>query len=254
MTRLPTGTFTPAPRRASTSTMALAQGRIETLLMLRHGEQQLLSIVIPVAMLIVTAYIPILGENVSMHEIVPMILAIAITSSGFTGQAISLAFDRRYGALKRTGASGVPARIIILGKILGVLAMVLLQVAVILTVAAVLGWSTGVIGIVCGLLTLLIGVAGFTSLGLLVGGTLSAELVLGLANLLWIIMVGIVGFVLYSQGLTDVGWWNLVPSVALASGFAQAFAGTVPVFQLLVLSAWAMVAAAAAIKWFRFDS
>lgn len=254
MTALPPATFAPAPERASTATMALAQGRIEALLMLRHGEQQLLSIVIPVAMLFISATMPILGESVSMDEIVPMILAIAVTSSGFTGQAISLAFDRRYGALKRTGASGVPARIIILGKILGVLVMVLAQVVIITVVAAVLGWTTGLVGVVCGFLTLIVGVACFTSLGLLMGGTLTSELVLGLANLIWIILVGVVGFVLYSQGLVDAGWWNFIPSVALASGFTDAFSGTIPVLQLLILCLWAGTASAAALKWFRFES
>ena len=107
---LPAGTFAPAPGRAGVIKMVLAQGRIESLLFLRHGEQQLLSLVIPVAMLLGLTFLPLewpmAGSGDPLDRFFPVALAIAATSSGFTGQAISLAFDRRYGALKRTGASG----------------------------------------------------------------------------------------------------------------------------------------------------
>ena len=46
------GTFAPNPARAGQLSMALAQGSIEAKLMLRHGEQLLLSVIIPVAILL----------------------------------------------------------------------------------------------------------------------------------------------------------------------------------------------------------
>lgn len=252
--RFAPGTFTPAPRRAAPARLVAAQGRIETLLFLRHGEQQLLSLIIPLVMLVVAANIPLLGEDTGVAEIMPMILAVAATSSGFTGQAISLAFDRRYGALKRTGASGVPAWTIIAGKVVAVLVTVVLQVAVLGIAALLLGWRPDPVGLLPAVLVLLFGVAAFTSLGLLMGGTLSSELVLAGANLIWVILVGVVGWVLYSQGLDAAGWYTLVPSVALASGLAFSFTGTVPWLEILVLVAWAVLASAAAARWFRFDS
>nr|WP_290198338.1 ABC transporter permease [Corynebacterium guangdongense] len=233
--------------------MARAQGLIETKLMIRHGEQQLLNLIVPLAMLIVAAFIPVLGEETGVAEVFPMILAVAATSAGFTGQAIGLAFDRRYGALKRTGASGVPAWTIIVGKILAVLAMVVIQILLLGVTALILGWRADAVGVVFGLITLLVGVTAFTSMGLLMGGSMSAEAVLGLANLVWLILVALVGWVLYSQGLADAGWWNLLPSVALASGLTVAFGGAVPWLQLGVLTVWAALASAAAVKWFRFD-
>ena len=247
------GTFTPRPKHASRAKMARAQGVIETKLMLRHGEQQLLNLIIPFAMLIATAFLPLLGEGNGIREIFPMILAVASTSAGFTGQAIGLAFDRRYGALKRTGASGVPAWTIIVGKIMAVLAMVAIQLLLLGTTALILGWRTDAIGVIFGILTLLIGVTAFTAMGLLMGGSLAAETVLGLANLIWLVLVGVVGWVLYSQGLADAGWYNLVPSVALASGLTLAFDGTIPWLQLGILLVWMAAASAAAVRWFRFD-
>ena len=47
-------------------------------------------------------------------------MALAVISTAFTGQAIAVAFDRRYGALKRLGATPLPVWGIIAGKSLAV--------------------------------------------------------------------------------------------------------------------------------------
>lgn len=251
MTTFSPGTFAPAPRRASAAAMLRAQGAIESKLMLRHGEQQLLSLIIPLALLLVGARVHI--TDTPIEEVVAMVLAVAATSSGFTGQAISVAFDRRYGALKRTGASGVPAWVIIGGKILAVLSMAAVQVVILGATAIFVGLRTSVGGAALAGLVLLLGVAAFTALGMLLGGTLSSEMVLALANLVWFVLLGIVGWVLYAQGLGDNGLVTLVPSVALAGGVADAFRGVFPGLQLAVLAGWAVVAAFAATRAFRFE-
>lgn len=247
------GTFTPRPRRAPVARMALAQGGIEAKLMLRHGEQLLVNILIPAALLIVAAKLPVLGEQASLDHVVPMIFAVAASSAGFTGQAIALAFDRRYGALKRAGASGVPAWTIIAGKILGVLATVGVQILVLGAIAFLLGWRVGVAGVLFGLLALLLGVAAFTALGLLMGGTLSSELVLALANLIWLVLMGVVGWVAYSGDIAAAGWWNAVPTVALAGALAQALHLSFAPAAWASLAIWATGAVAGAVQWFRFD-
>ncbi|WP_291313613.1 ABC transporter permease [Corynebacterium sp. UBA2622] len=248
-----TGTFTPRPRRAPLARMALAQGKIEAKLMLRHGEQLLINVVVPAALLIAAAKLPIFGSRGSLDHIVPMVFAVAASSAGFTGQAISLAFDRRYGALKRAGASGVPAWTIIAGKILGVLATVVVQIAVLGAIALFLGWHVGIAGALAGLVALLLGVAAFTALGLLMGGTLSSELVLALANLIWLVLMGVVGWVAYSGGIADAGWWNAVPTVALAGALTQALHLAFNPAAWGSLVAWAAAAMVAATRWFRFD-
>ena len=58
---------------------------------------------------------------------VPAIMALAVISTAFTGQAIAVAFDRRYGALKRLGATALPVWGIIAGKALAVVTVVFLQ-------------------------------------------------------------------------------------------------------------------------------
>ena len=247
-----TGTFTPTPKRASTGAMLLAQGKMEAKLMLRHGEQQLLSVIIPLALLIGAARLESLTGH-GLHEVFPMVLAVAATSAGFTGQAISLAFDRRYGALKRTGASGVPAWAIIGGKILGVLTMVVFQILVLGIAAYILGLRISLGGVLLMILSLSFGVAAFTAMGLLLGGTLSSEVVLALANLIWFLLLGVVGWTLYSQGLGDNGILNAVPTVALAGALTDASNSIFPGLELLSLLAWLAVASFAAVRWFRFD-
>lgn len=255
MTHRPTlapGVFTPDPQPASFLAMAAAQGRIESKIMLRHGEQLLVNLIIPAGLLIAAAKVPIFGET-NFSLLVPMVFAVAATSAGFTGQAIAVAFDRRYGALKRTGASGVPPWVIITGKILGVLATVAVQVAILGAIAFALGWRVGPAGAVLGLLTLLAGVAVFTSLGLLMGGTLSSELVLALANLIWVVFMGVVGWVAYSGDLAHAGWWNAVPTVALAGALTQALSGAFNAAAWASLAVWGIAGAAGAARWFRFD-
>ena len=253
MEKLTPGIFTPAPQRASFGRMAAAQGRIEAKLMLRHGEQLLVNVLIPAAILLAAHFAPILGENTESDVLVPMVFAVAATGAGFTGQAIAVAFDRRYGALKRTGASGVPPWTIIVGKILGVLATVVVQLVVLGAIALALGWRVSPGGAVFGLATLLVGVAAFTAMGLLMGGTLRAELVLALANLIWLVLMGILGWVGYSGDIAHAGWWNAVPTVALAGALVQALTLQVNWAAWASLAAWGVAAMTAAVRLFRFD-
>lgn len=247
------GTFAPAPQRASVAQMAAAQGRIEAKLMLRHGEQLLLSLVIPAAILIGAAKMDIFGGDTSLDELVPMVFAVAAASAGFTGQAISLAFDRRYGALKRSGASGVPTWTIIAGKIIAVLTTVLVQIVVLGSIAFILGWTVSPAGAALGMVALFFGVTAFTSLGLLLGGTQSSEVVLAVSNLIWFVLLGILGWVVYSSYLGSPGLWDLAPSVALASAMTGALHGIVNMTAWMSLLFWTVMGILGTVRWFRFD-
>lgn len=244
----PAGTFRPDTGRAPTVSMVLAQARIESMLFLRHGEQQLLSLVIPMTMLVALSLLPLIADP--LPKVFPLTLAISAMSSGFTGQAIGVAFDRRYGALKRVGASGVPAWTIISGKIVAVLAVVTLQTLLLTTTALLLGWSAPVTSIPAVVITLAFGVAAFASLGLLVGGTLGSELVLALANLLWFILLGTASYVMLRGG----GGFEWVPSVALAQGLAHALEGQIPTLEIGMLACWFVAGSLGASRFFRFTA
>ncbi|MGZ6826282.1 MAG: ABC transporter permease, partial [Mycobacteriales bacterium] len=114
------GALAPRPASASVPAMLRAQTRAELVLTLRNGEQVLLSLVIPLGLLVVLTQVPFVsvpGRRVDFF--VPGVLALAVMSSAFTGQAIATGFERQYGVLKRLGATPLPRWVLLLAKTLG---------------------------------------------------------------------------------------------------------------------------------------
>jgi ABC-2 type transport system permease protein len=184
----------------------------------------------------------------------PAIMAVAVISTAFTGQAIAVAFDRRYGALKRLGATALPVWCIIAGKSLAVVTVVFLQAVLLGTIGVALGWRPNPAGLLLGAVIIALGTAAFVSMGLLLGGTLRAEIVLAVANLLWFIFAGIGALTLETglipRALSSVA--RLTPSGALTEALSQATQLSVDWFGIAVLVIWGTAAALAALRWFRF--
>lgn len=253
--RFDEGLFTPRPQRASAGAILRAQAKMESILFLRHGEQQLLSLVIPLAMLIGMSLLPGLLNGRDVNAVYPMALSIALMGAGFTGQAIAVAFDRRYGALKRIGASGVPTWALIGGKICAVAIVVLVQILILSVAAVILGWRPELVGLPAAVLIGVVGVSTFTSFGLFLGGRFGSEMVLALANTVWFVLLGAAVFTVMSEGLGNAVQTGmmLIPSVALTEGFADALNhGQFNWFAFAVLVAWTVIGTAAAFKFFRF--
>ncbi|OFJ51821.1 ABC transporter permease [Mycolicibacterium grossiae] len=253
--RFAPGTFAPDPRPATVPRMLAAQFGLELKLLLRNGEQLLLTMFIPVTLLVGLTLLPLgdFGDD-RAGTFVPAIMALAVISTAFTGQAIAVAFDRRYGALKRLGATALPVWGIIAGKSLAVVTVVFLQSILLGAIGVALGWRPEVAGLALGAVIIALGTAGFAALGLLVGGTLRAEIVLAVANLLWFVFAGL-GALTLEGGL--VSHWlrwvaRLTPSGALTESLTQAMSLSVDWFGLAVLVAWGVVAALGALRWFRF--
>ena len=256
MTELfPAGTFTPDPRPAPVGRMLTAQYGLELKLLLRNGEQLLLTMFIPITLLIGMTLLPLgsFGEH-RVAVFVPAIMALAVISTAFTGQAIAVAFDRRYGALKRLGATALPVWGIIAGKALAVVTVVFLQAILLGGIGLALGWRPAPAGLLLGAAVIAVGTAAFVAMGLLLGGTLRAEIVLALANLLWFVFAGL-GALTIEGGLIPraLSWVaRLTPSGALTEALSQATALTIDWFGIAVLAIWGAVAAVAALRWFRF--
>lgn len=249
------GTFAPAPRPAARHTMLLAQTALELKLLLRNGEQLLLTMFIPITLLIGLTLLPFgeLGEH-RVDKVVPMVMMTAVMSTAFTGQAIAVGFDRRYGALKRLGATPLPRWGVIAGKCAAVLIVVVLQAILLGAIGLALGWRPGVTGLALGALMIALGTATFAAMGLLLGGTLKAEVVLALANILWFVMLGIASLVLVGDSLHTAltVLVRLIPSGALAFGLESALSGTVDWFAVAVLAVWGLVCGWLATRLFRF--
>ena len=96
----------PQPRAASSFQRILAQGKYETLAMLKNGEQLMLNIAFPVMALFGLRYTSFLDSyadalnTTRINVAVPGVLALCVVSTALSGQGIATGFDRRYGVLR----------------------------------------------------------------------------------------------------------------------------------------------------------
>jgi len=236
----------------------LAQARFESVTLLRNGEQLLVAIVLPAMALVGLAlsHSPSLGAGRRIDLAVPGVLALAVVSTAFTGQAISTAFDRRYGVLRLLGVSPLGRNGLLVAKALAVLTIELLQGVVIGALGLALGWHPQWIGLFAAALLALVATWTFVALALLLAGTLRAEGVLALANLIWVLLLALGGVIIppaqLPDGLAHVA--ALLPSGALGDGLREAFVGgQLAVIPLLVLVVWGAAATALAARTFRWS-
>ncbi|QGN57196.1 ABC transporter permease [Nostocoides sp. HKS02] len=248
---------TPGTTPASPWRRVLAQARFEAGTLLRNGEQLLVAVVLPAAVLVglVHTHAISLGSGRRVDLAVPGVLALCVISSAFTGQAISTGFDRRYGVLRLLGVTPLGRTGLLLAKAVAVLAVVALQFAVIGALGAALGWDPALRGIPAALVSTLLGTWAFVALALLLGGTLRAEGVLALANLIWVALLGLGGVVVSGTELPRslAPFVELLPSGALGDGLRGALvSGQARLGDWLVLAAWALVATLLARRFFRW--
>jgi ABC-2 type transport system permease protein len=237
--------------------MVAAQAAMELKLLLRNGEQVLLTLVIPVGVLVVFTRVPfvdITGSRVGFF--VPGVLALAVMSAAFTGQAIGTGFEREYGVLKRLGATALPRWSLLTGKTLAVLAVEAIQIGVLCAVGVGLGWAPrGDAGWV--VLVVVLGTAAFSGLALLMAGTLRAMTTLAAANLAWFVLLALGGILFPLSELGPGSGWltDVLPSAALADGLRAVLAhgAALPAHDAATLAGWAIAALAAASVTFRWE-
>jgi ABC-2 type transport system permease protein len=253
--RFPAGTFAPDPRPSAVPKMLAAQFGLELKLLLRNGEQLLLTMFIPITLLVGLTLLPLgsFGQH-RAATFTPVIMALAVISTAFTGQAIAVAFDRRYGALKRLGATPLPVWGIIAGKSLAVVTVVFLQAILLGAIGFALGWRPTPTALALGAAVIALGTVAFAALGLLLGGTLRAEIVLAIANLMWFVFAGLGALTVETGIIPSAVKWaaRLTPSGALTEALSQAMAMSVDWFGVVVLAAWGALGALSALRWFRF--
>ncbi|MFJ9719598.1 ABC transporter permease [Streptomyces sp. NPDC101213] len=253
-----TGTYTPKPGAAPLPRMIRAQAALETRMLLRNGEQLLLTVVIPALLLVLFSSVDIIdtGAGEAVDFLTPGVLALAVMSTAFTGQAIATGFERRYGVLKRLAASPLPRWGLMTAKTLAVLVTEVLQVVLLTVIAFALGWSPHGDPFAVVLL-LVLGTAAFSGLGLLMAGTLRAEATLGAANLVFLLLlVGggvIVPLEKFPPGAQDV--LALLPVSALSDGLRDVLqhGAAMPWGDLGILAVWAVAGLAAAGRFFRWE-
>ena len=255
MTTLP---LAPAGRPAPAGRMLMAQLRTELRLMLRNGEQLLLTIVIPSLLLVVFATTKVADiPKPRVDFLMPGVMALAAMSTAFTGQAIATGFERRYGVLRRLATTPMPTWVLFAAKTLAVVIVEVIQIALLAAIAAALGWSPhGAFVPVFGLL--LLGTAAFSGLGLFLAGVLRAEATLAVANLIYLalLVLGGVAFPIsdYGSGARDI--LLALPITAMADGLRNCLwhDTAIGLRDWVTLLGWAISAGSAAIGFFPTDS
>jgi ABC-2 type transport system permease protein len=243
---------------ASLARRVLLQGRYETLAMLRNGEQLLIAIILPLMVLVGLVVTPLLDTftDSRIDLAAPGVLALCTVSTALTGQGIATGFDRRYGVLRFLSTTPLGQRGLILGKIIAVLTVMGIQVAVVGGTALLLGWHPAAGGLLPALAQLVLGAAAFTSLGLLIAGTVRPEATLAITNLLWVLLAAAGGILFPATSWPDVyePVAHLLPSTALGDALRSALidAQFNPLASVILL-VWTVLASLAAIRWFKWS-
>jgi ABC-2 type transport system permease protein len=246
------------PASLPRATAALAASELR--LTLRRGENLLVTIVIPTAVLLFFATVGIVPDLAGrpVDFLLPGTLALAVIAVGLVNLGIATGYDRQYGVLKRLGGAPIPRASVIAAKIAAVLAIEAAQVVLLVGVAAVVfGWRPAPpASPLLTLAALLLGTAAFAGLGLLLAGALRAEATLAVANGLFLAFLMLGGIVIPVDHLPGpiATLAQLLPAAALSDALRISLgAGGDPTTPLLILAAWAVAAVAFAIRTFRWE-
>ncbi|HXZ61340.1 MAG TPA: ABC transporter permease [Acidimicrobiales bacterium] len=239
-----------------------AQTEAELYMTLRRGETLLLTLGIPVVFVLFFSKVSVVSTPTTTPAdfFVPGILSLAVMSTAMVSLGIATGFERGYGVLKRLGSTPLGRPRLLGAKVVTIVAVELLQAAVLLPVGLALGWNPGgggapAIGAAVG--AILLGSAAFAGIGLLMAGTLRAEVNLAAANGLYLILLLLGGMIVpiskLPAGLANFA--KLLPAEALSSALhATLGRGAMPSWESwTVLAVWAVAAPAAAALTFRWE-
>jgi ABC-2 type transport system permease protein len=254
----------PAPVLRSVSALAA----LELRLLARRGENVLVALVVPVAVLLffggtsLGATLGGLSLADARRTLVPGTIALAIIAAGLVNLGIATAYERSYGVLKRLGGAPIPRWVVLAAKVAALVILVVAQVAVLIAIAAAaFSWAPGSAwSPILASVAILLGTVTFAALGLLLAGTLRAEATLALANGLFLGFLMLGGLVVPIEQLPTFlqPVAAALPASALADLLRTALDSGVPSSSdpggpLAVLLAWGAGGAAVASRTFRWE-
>lgn len=246
--------------------LAARQAGFDVRLLLRNGEQLLLTLVIPVVLLLVLTASDVvsLGQPPGVPRIdaaLAGVLAVAVLSSAFTSLAIATGFDRRSGAFLLLATTPLTRATILAARSMATLLVVALQVGLLFMVAAALGWRPDLGDVAATLILVLVGALSLGALGFALGGALRAEATLAVANAVFLILLVAGGSALPTSSLPGplasvVAW---LPSALLGDALRHCLASEAAqgplalAVTLLALAAWMAVGVLVARRTFRWE-
>jgi ABC-2 type transport system permease protein len=230
----------------------------ETRLLLRNGEQLLLTLVIPIGLLLGLTLTDVVVQDSGPARIpraVATVLTVSVISSAFTSLAIATGFERRSGALRFLGTTPLSRGELLAGKVLATAAVTAASAASVVVVAVLIGWQPAA-GSAWAVPVMLLGTASFAAWGMALAGLLRAEAVLAVANGLFLALIMFGGVVIPASSLPGLlgALASWLPSGALAAAMTTALVdGSAPdPMDVLTLLAWLAAGSAVAVRTFRW--
>ena len=242
--------------------VVLIQAAFDTRMLLRNGEQVLLTLLIPLGLLLgltlVTAIpLPLAPGASRVDTALAGVLAVAVLSSAFTSLAIGVGFDRRAGALLMLATTPLSKVAILASRSLATVLVGVLQSIVLGRAATAMGWRASVSALAVSLVLILVGTLSLGSLGMALGGAVRAEATLAIANAVFLILLVAGGTAWPTQSLPEPlgAIMSGLPSAALGDGLRTVLAGasgSVPV-DALVMCGWLAIGVVVAARTFRWE-
>ncbi len=203
-----------APAPGWRATLALLG--MELRLLARRGENVLVALVLPVAVLV---FFGVMRRD-DLGSLLPATVALAIVGAGFVSLGIATAYERSYGVLKRLAGAPVSTVSVVVAKLGSVLIVAATSTALLVVAAVVLGWapreplSPLVLAI-----AVVLGVVAFGGLGLALASLVRAEAALAIANGVFLVFVLLGGIVVPIEDLPAPirDFAGVLPSAALAN-------------------------------------
>ena len=237
----------------------VAQLKSELRLVLRNGEQLLLTLGIPTMLLVFFSLVDVLptGTEDPIDFLAPGVLSLAVMSTAMVSLGISTGFERGYHVFKRLGLTPLGTPRLVAAKLTTVVVVELIQFAVLIPIALILGWSSSATHWMLAIIGVLLGTFAMGGIGLSIAGRLRPEINLAAQNGLYLLLLLLSGMVFplteLPQAMRAVS--RALPSTALADLIREGLsdAGTRPLFSFGILLAWAVIAPIVAAVSFRWD-
>jgi ABC-2 type transport system permease protein len=236
-----------------------SQLRAELGVVLRNGEQLLLTLIIPVMVLVFFGITDVLPSSFDDHMdfLTPGVVSLAIMSTAMVSLGIATGFERGYKVLKRLGATPLGRSRWLMAKTITVLVIEIIQLVVLVPIALLLDWNADDANWLLALGAVATGTIAFAGLGMLIAGRLRAEVNLAAQNGLYILLLLLGGMVIDFDQLPGplAAVAKCLPSGALADVMRDALVGGAerPGTSWIVLGVWAVVSPLLAARTFRWE-
>ena len=238
--------------------LVLVQLRTELRILLRNGEQLLLTLGIPVFLLVFFGSVDVLptGDGAPIDFLVPGIIAVAVMSTSMVSLGISTGFQRSYGVFTRLGLTPLGSTRLIAAKSLAIAVVEILQISLIIGVGMAMGWRADASGLAAVVAGVVGGTLAFSGIGLFLAGRLRAEVNLATQNGLYLVLLLTSGMIIDTDSMPSIvdSTSKWLPARSLADVIRFHARGDVAEAQAwLTLLVWAVVAPLVAARAFRWS-